>query len=1023
MATTNTFDNHSESDRRVVTVLFADLSQFTAVCESLDPEIVRSLQSDFFSEMTASVEHFGGYVDKFIGDAMLALFGAPIAHEDDPERALMAALDMVRRTDAVRRAFADASGARLKLHVGINTGPVIAGEIGSGSRVSYSVTGDTVNTAQRLQSLAAPGDILVGPLTHRLTRHAFAYESLGDMALRGRTGSVLVHRLTGPLDAPRPARGLEALGLGSPLIGRRAELARLCACLDLACTGSAQLVRVVGAAGVGKTRLVNEFIAYIRDDRRFDSLAIRTAACSPLGEQSHGTLAAILRSAYGISHMASETETRAKLAESLLELGLPSGEIDRLMPLYLHVLGLEDPDAAFRHLEPEQLRRQILFAVRTLFERRLSLSPLLIIVEDLHWADQASLEALRFVIDRLDRRPLMVLLTLRPTIATDQMDTARISRTALRLVSLSPEDGQKLLAAQLGEDWVRTSPKLCRRILGQTDGNPLFMEEIVRALLEQGIIERIDGKWKTVSDGDAADIPASIQAMLLSRIDRLPGWVRQLAQEAAIVGPQFPVGLLTATAGIPADRVEEAIEILCEAEIVEDVQGASELEMRSCRFTQSLLREVIYNNLLRRQRTEMHGKVAATLERISGGHPSRLEDLVMLGYHFAASAERKKGAFYLMEAGDRARASHANADAIRYYEQALDALSGEDADASDRNVLRERIGDLYGPAGSRDLAFRHYGEVLDAFRAADDHAGSARILRKIGRLLWDAGKRGEAETHYRDAGALLEEAEAPIERAHLLQELGRLACRTGDYSRAVELADTALRSVDMIGAEASAEIVIEAARAKAEAFNTKGVALARLGRSQEALGNVERSIEVAEQNGLLTAACRGYTNLSVLYTTADPARAMELCRRGLDIARRIGDLGFQARLLANLAVASCTFTDRCGQEGIPAAEEAIELDRALDQREHLAVPLTVLAQIHQCHGNPEAAALRYGEALEVALESDEPQLLYPCYDGLATLNLDMDRLPEAERYFALAQDVCAKHRLDPESLVVLPFLD
>ena len=186
---------------------------------------------------------------------------------------------------------------------------------------------------------------------------------------------------------------------------------------------------------------------------------------------------------------------------------------------------------------------------------------------------------------------------------------------------------------------------------------------------------------------------------------------------------------------------------------------------------------------------------------------------------------------------------------------------------------------------------------------------------------------------------------------------------------------------------------------------------------------MERSVAVAEAADLLHAACRGYTNLGVLYTTIDPARAIEVCRRGLDVAQRIGDLGFQARILANLAVAYCTFTDRCAKEGVPAAERAIAIDRALDQRDHLSVPLIVLGQIHQCHGQPQLARRHYDEALAVALETGEPQLLFPCYDGLATLSLDLDEMDEAERYFALAQEVCAQHGLAPEALVVLPFLD
>ena len=216
--------------------------------------------------------------------------------------------------------------------------------LGAGSAKSYSVTGDTVNTAQRLQSLAAPGEVLVGPLTHRLTRHAFAFESLGEIALRGKTGSMLVHRLVGPLEQPRAVRGLEALGLSAPLIGRDAELERMLASLDLACGGSAQLVRLVGEAGIGKSRLVSEFIARIGDEERFHDVAVRQTACSPLGEQSYGAIGAVVRSAAGSCRNAAPSEMRAKLADLLADLGLDDEEAARLTPLLFHVIGLGDPD-------------------------------------------------------------------------------------------------------------------------------------------------------------------------------------------------------------------------------------------------------------------------------------------------------------------------------------------------------------------------------------------------------------------------------------------------------------------------------------------------------------------------------------------------------------------------------------------------------------------------------------------------------------------------------------------------------
>lgn len=1012
----------SEANRRTITVLFADLSGFTTMSERLDPEVVQAFQNELFEELTAAVQNFGGFVDKFIGDALLALFGAPAAHEDDPERALRAALDMIKRTACLSERSKISAGSPLMLHIGINTGHVVAGGLGAGVAKSYSVTGDTVNTAQRLQSMAPPGDVLVGPLTYRLTRHAFSYESLGDVALRGKAGSVLVHRLRGPLETPRAARGLEILGLSAPLIGRDAEMARMMGCLDLACGGAAQLMRLVGEAGIGKSRLVDEFVTRARDEDRFAGVAIRRAACSPLGEQSYGTLAAVLRSAYGIAHKASAAEAQAKLAEALSGLGMATEEVERLMPLYFYVLGLGDPDDALQHVEPEQLRRQIFFAIRTVFERRLALSPLLIIVEDLHWADAVSLEALRFVMDRLERGRLMLLFTHRPTLEMDQLDSSRISHTTLRLVPLGIADGQKLLAAFFGDGWNGSSGNLFNRILERASGNPLFVEEIIRGLIEAGILERDGSHWQIKSDEAAADIPASIQALLLARVDRLPHGVRRLAQEAAVIGPRFDAALLGATATDPA-KVEAGLELLCDAEIIEEIAGANSISLQSYRFTQTMLQDVIYQNLLLQRRIEMHGRIGAALERLCGDDPERLEDLSLLGHHFSLSASKPKGAHYLSAAGDRARAIYANDDAIRLYQQTLAVLLTAGDQGPERLVLYERIADLCGAAGRRDTADEHYQTVLEAHRAAGDRAAGARILRKLGRLMWDAGKRNGAEAHYAEAAALLEGTDAPIEWAHLLQERGHLAFRIGDHAAAARWADDALGYAQSVPPEVDKQAGLEAARATAEALNTKGVALARLGRSQEAVREVERSVAVAEAAGLLSAACRGYTNLGVLYTMVDPAQAMEVCRRGLDVARQIGDLGFQARLLVNLAVACCTFTDRCADEGVPAAEKAIELDRALDQREHLAVPLIVLGQIHQCHGQPELAARCYNEAIEVAQETGEPQQLFPCYDGLATLNLDRGDMPEAERYFALAHDVCARHGLDPEALVVLPFLD
>ncbi|PZM11210.1 adenylate/guanylate cyclase domain-containing protein [Rhizobium tubonense] len=1009
----------AEADRRPLTVLFADLCGFTTLSEKTDPETMRALQNELFEELARAVETYGGFVDKFVGDALLALFGAPTAHEDDPDRALKAAIEMISGAARVGARWEARAGMPLRLHVGINTGPVVTGGFGAAAARSYSVTGDTVNTAQRLQSMAGPDEILIGPLTHRLTKHAFSFESLGSHELRGKTASLMVYRLVGPLETPHTARGLESLGLHAPMIGRGTEMARLLSCLDLACNGSAQLVQLVGEAGIGKSRLANDFLDIVASDERFQRVVVRRATCSPLGEQSYGTLAAVLRSAYAIAERETAARTVELLTTGFRDLGFSDDEIGKLTPPIFYVFGLGETSDTLQFVEPEQLRRQILYATRTIIERRLSLSPLLLVVEDLHWADAASIEALRFMMDRLERSQLMMLTTCRSTSDGEGLDSSRTSRTVLRLPPLSTQEGQTLLSAFFD----RAMPAdICGRVLARAGGNPLFIEEIIRGLIETGVIQPSGGSW-TVSGKDVGtEIPMSLQAMLLARVDRLPPSTKHLAQEAAVIGPRFEEALLRSVATEPS-LVDTGIDFLCDTEILEEVTRLQPQSSTTYRFTQSLLHDVIYNNLLLQQREQMHGRVGRAIERGHHGMPERLEDIAQLGHHFCRAGESGKGAHYLMAAGDLAGRTYANEDAMRLYRAALSAVSDVTDAAPEQLALVERLADLHGRIGEREAARQHYGDALAIHEAAGDRLAAARILRKLGRLSLDAGRRDLADANYTQAFTLLSGSDAPIELAHLLQERGHLAFRMGDHNAAARWADEALGHLNAATSKANGVLAPEAAQAEAEALNTKGVALARLGRHREAVQEVEQSLKVAEDAGLMSAACRAYSNLGVLYTIIDPARAIEVCRRGLDLAMRIADLGFQARLFANLAVACCTFTDSCAKEGVPAAEKAVEIDRALDQRDHLAVPLIVLGQIYQCHGRPALALKYYGEALALALEIDEPQLLFPCYDGLATLNLEQNDLAEAERFFCLAEDICRRHGLDPGALVVLPFLD
>jgi tetratricopeptide (TPR) repeat protein len=293
----------------------------------------------------------------------------------------------------------------------------------------------------------------------------------------------------------------------------------------------------------------------------------------------------------------------------------------------------------------------------------------------------------------------------------------------------------------------------------------------------------------------------------------------------------------------------------------------------------------------------------------------------------------------------------------------------------------------------------------------------------MGALHWEAGDRERASACFAAGLELLGADGDAIERAHLFQEMGRLAFRAGDTRAAIAWAERALgEALPGVDAGGDPERAREAAAVRAQAYNTLGVALARSGRLPEAVEQIERSVELAEARDLLQAACRGYTNLGVLYSSLDPRRSIETCLRGLETAKKVGDLGFQSRLYANLAVAYCSLTDRCDADGVEAAQAAIDLDRRLGLIDHLAVPLIVLGQIHQCHGEHRKAFAMYEEALGLAEQVGDPQLLFPCYDGLATLYLDAGDKTMAGTYLARAQEACERAGVEPEALMVLPFL-
>ena len=530
-----------EGERKQVTILFADNSGFTAMSETTDPEQIRSLMNACFDHLVPAIHKYGGVVDKFIGDEIMALFGAPVAHENDPERALRAALEMAGRLEE----FNQRRGTDLGLHFGVNTGTVIAGGIGSSTQQQYSVMGDAVNIASRLEDVSDRGEIFVGPDTYRLTAPLFDFEALPPVQLKGRAEAVPIYRLVQAKSQPGRVRGLA--GLESPMVGRGAELQALLKRSAAAQTGQGGAVVITGEPGLGKTRLIAEWKAAAGKLRWIEG------RCLSYGQNlAYHLLVDLLHSAIEVPASAGEEETRQALER--LCAGLFGETAIDTYPYLGHLLALHLDGAALervRLLDPQALQGQYRAALRRLLLALAARQPAALVFEDIHWADPSSSELLTWLLPLHSEAALLFCFITRPEqdtpgwrIVTGLREAPNQEQfTEIALQPLTEDDSRQLVANLLE---IEALPESIRTtILKKAEGNPFFVEEVIRMLIDRGVIVRnAAGSWQAVKEIENVEIPDTLQALLLARIDRLPSEVRHVLRVASVIGRQFSVPVL-----------------------------------------------------------------------------------------------------------------------------------------------------------------------------------------------------------------------------------------------------------------------------------------------------------------------------------------------------------------------------------------------------------------------------------------------------------------------------------------------
>jgi class 3 adenylate cyclase len=529
-----------EGERRLVTVLFADVSGFTALSEQMDAEEVCRLLNGCFDVLVPIAERYGGEVDKFIGDEVMVLFGAPAAHEDDPVRALHAAVDMMRAIVE----FNVQHGTALGIHIGVNTGLVVAGQIGSRGRRQYTVIGDAVNLAARLQEAAPQGQILVGPDTYRRSAPLFDFAAPSALPIRGKAETVAAYRLLGRKAQPGSVRGLA--GLRSPMVGRGAELEALLKWTEAARAGRGGAVLITGEAGLGKSRLVAEWQAACAGN----VAKWAQGHCLSYGQSlPYHLLVDLLRALIGVPAVAGEAETRAALRNLVRTLWGSARDVYTYLG-HLLSIRLEGEDLArVRALDPQAMQAQYLAGLRQVLRALAAGGPVVLISEDIHWADPSSAELLGRLLPVALDLPVLFCFVTRPEPSAPGWKLIATAREVLGnrvaelpLRTLGETDGRQLISNLLQVEAIPESVRAL--VLQRAEGNPFFVEEVIRTLIESGVIAHEDGHWVARQEITAIEIPDNLQALLMARIDRLPAEVRNVLRVAAVIGRQFPVRVL-----------------------------------------------------------------------------------------------------------------------------------------------------------------------------------------------------------------------------------------------------------------------------------------------------------------------------------------------------------------------------------------------------------------------------------------------------------------------------------------------
>ena len=939
-----------KGERKQVTVLFADLKDSTELIRGLDPEAAQQLLDPAIHIMMDAVHRFEGTVNQVLGDGIMALFGAPIAHEDHALRACYAALAMQAAmqpyTEEVRRT----RGLELRMRVGLNAGEVVVRAIGNDLHMDYSAVGETTVLAARMEQTAAPGSIRLPAATLRLVEGLVRVTALGPVPVKGLEEPVEVFELVGASGLHRRLQAAAARGL-TPFVGRQQELEALHQALARAQTAQGQVVALVGEAGVGKSRLVYECVHSHRtqDWRVLESASVSYGKATP-----YFPVIDLLKRYCHVADSDEARTIRAKVTGQVLTL---DETLQETLPALLALLNAVPDDSPFVHLDPLQRRQRTLDGLKRVLLRESQVQPLLLVFEDLHWIDAETQALLDRLVESLPTARLLLLVNYRPEYQHGW--GSKTYYTQLRLDPLPPARADEFLHALLGDD--PSLAPLKPFLIARTEGNPFFLEESVRTLVETGVLVGAPGAYRLARPLEGLQVPATVQAVLAARIDRLPPEEKQLLQTAAVVGTEVPLPLLQAIADLPEAVLHRGLAHLQAAEFLYETRLFPEPEYT---FKHALTHEVAYNSLLLERRRGLHTRLVEAFEALA---PDRAaEQVERLAHHALRGEVWDKAVTYCQQAGVRAHDRAAFREAVAYFDQAFQALAHLPEDGDTRALAIELCLALDGPLGPLGEYGRRLtllGEAEALARALDDRARLGRVLARTTRVLRIMGDHDGAIATGRQALALAAEIGDSALQGQASLSLGQAYYVVGDFGRAAELLRWNVEAADRESSTPSTILWTESRAWLALTLSALGVFVEGRYHGEEALRLA--TLEGQGSTPIAVRACLGLLSLA----QGDLEHAVRVFDQGLALCRASGDRAWLRWILAGLGFASA-LQGRLAEGRALLEEASSESIRTGGLRGH-ANRLAWLSEVCRLAGDGDEAWQHACQALDLAWQQKE----------------------------------------------------